>query len=132
MSASSGVKKQSKKNGKGKGKGKSHMTCDNCYQPYHSKDQCWAPGGDKEGQGPNQQKAKNENELANIIKNDDADELFAFSSTSDFNALATKLKINKSTHNTILDSGTSRHFCPDRSRFQRYQPIDRDIKTADR
>jgi hypothetical protein len=57
--------------------------------------------------------------------------LFAFSCTSDFNALATELKIDESTHDTILDSGASRHFCPDRSRFQSYQPIDRDIKTAD-
>jgi hypothetical protein len=61
MSASSGVKKQSKRNGKGKRKGKSHMTCDNFQKPNHSKDQCWVPGGDKEGQGPNQQKAKNKN-----------------------------------------------------------------------
>jgi hypothetical protein len=29
MSASSGLNKQSKRNGKGKGKGKSHMMCDN-------------------------------------------------------------------------------------------------------
>jgi hypothetical protein len=29
MSASSSLKKQSKRNGKGKGKGKSHMMCDN-------------------------------------------------------------------------------------------------------
>jgi hypothetical protein len=74
---------------------------------------------------------KNKNKSANIVKNDDADELFAFSCTSDFNALATELKINKSTHDTILDSGASRHFCPDRSRFQSYQTIDCDIKTAD-
>jgi hypothetical protein len=131
MSASSGVKKQSKRNGKGKGKGKSHITCDNCQKPTHLKDQCWAPGGDKEGQGPNQQKAKKKNESANIVKNNDADELFAFSCTSDLNALVTKLKINKCTHNTILDSRASRHFCHDRSRFQSYQPIDRDIKTVD-
>jgi hypothetical protein len=90
------------------------------------------PGGDKEGQGPNQQKAKNKNKSANIVKNDDADELFTFSCTSNFNALATKLKIYKSIHDVILDSRASLHFCPDRSGFQSYQPIDCDIKTADR
>jgi hypothetical protein len=68
MSTSSGVKKQLKKNGKGKGNRKSHITCDNCQKPYHSKAQCWTPGGDREGQGPNQQKAKKKNELANIVK----------------------------------------------------------------
>jgi hypothetical protein len=52
MSTSSGVKKQLKINGKGKGKGKSHMTYDNCQKSNHLKDQCWALGGDKEGQGP--------------------------------------------------------------------------------
>jgi hypothetical protein len=46
-------------------------------KPGHLKDQCWV-GGDKEGQGMNQQKAKNKNESANIIKNNDADELLHF------------------------------------------------------
>jgi hypothetical protein len=67
MSASSGVKEQSKKNGKGKGKGKSHTMCDHCHQSNHSKHQFCAPGGDKEGQGLNQQKAKNKmNQLISL------------------------------------------------------------------
>jgi len=51
MAAASGGKKQSKK--KGKGKGKTNLICDNCHKPGHSKEDCWGPGGDKEGQGPN-------------------------------------------------------------------------------
>ncbi|CCO34576.1 Retrovirus-related Pol polyprotein from transposon TNT 1-94 Includes: RecName: Full=Protease [Rhizoctonia solani AG-1 IB] len=40
--------------GKGKnGKGKSNRpTCKNCAKPGHTKEQCWAKGGDKEGQNP--------------------------------------------------------------------------------
>jgi hypothetical protein len=60
-----------------------------------------------QGISPNQQKAKNENESANIIKNDGVDELFAFSCTSDLNALVTKLKIDKSTHDTAEQANTS-------------------------
>jgi hypothetical protein len=62
---------------------------------------------------------------------EDNEELFAFTCSSDFQALATDLKIDKSKTDSIIDSRASRHFCPDQSKFQNYKPINRPIKTAD-
>lgn len=37
---------------------KSSLVCENCKKRYHTKENCWAKGGGKEGQGPNQNKDK--------------------------------------------------------------------------
>ena len=35
---------------------KKKLVCTNCNKPRHSKENCWAKGGGKEGQGPKQKK----------------------------------------------------------------------------
>ena len=37
---------------------KKKLVCTNCNKPGHSKENCWAKGGGKEGQGSKQQKQK--------------------------------------------------------------------------
>src|SRR6267154_1653534 len=44
--------KRGKGKGKGKGKTKAEGDCHNCSKPGHWKEDCWADGGGKEGQGP--------------------------------------------------------------------------------
>jgi hypothetical protein len=45
--------------------------------------------------------------------------------------LATTLKASKTRNDIIIDSGATCHFCPYKSKFLDYNPIDRPIKTAD-
>ena len=60
------------------------------------------------------------------------EELFAFTCTSDYVAVAEALKVPKSRLGACIDSGASRHYCLDRSKFENYRPIEgRDITTAD-
>jgi len=113
MVASQATMRTGKKNGKGKNKGKSSVICNNCQKPGHKKDDCFHPGGGKEGQAPSHWNlGKKKKESANIAKAEDEDEIFAFVCTSDFKALATNLKVDTSKTDTIIDSGASRHFCP--------------------
>lgn len=78
-------KAKSRKKGK-----KPDTKCENCKKPGHSKKDCWLPGGDKEGQGPKQEKKKAKgkdkektNESAAIANDNDT---FAFTCTSTFSA----------------------------------------------
>jgi hypothetical protein len=120
------------KGGEGKQKGKMDVVCENCHKPRHTKENCYHPGGGKEGQAPSHWKlGKKKDESANVAKTDDDKEIFAFTCSSDFQALATTLKASKTRNEAIIDSGTSYHFCPDKSKFLDYKPIDRPIKTAD-
>ena len=76
--------------------------------------------------------AKKKNDSVNAVKTSESDDLFAFVCTSTFEALATDLKIDKSEHDTIIDSGTSRHFSPNKEKFMNYRPLtDCKIKMAD-
>ena len=61
----------------------------------------------------------------------DEEELFAFTCTSDHATVAEKLQVPKSKLGTCIDSGASRDYCPDRSKFSNYRPIDQSITTAD-
>src|SRR5882762_5590155 len=64
-SAESALAAHGKRDKRGRGdKGKkadksgSGRNCENCHKPYHTKENCWAKGGGKEGQGPKQNKSK--------------------------------------------------------------------------
>jgi hypothetical protein len=102
--------------------------CFNCERPGHLKATCFSPGGGMEGQGPNQLKAKKKAETANLAKTSEPEELFAFECTSDFKEFTSD---NQPSSDVILDSGASRHFCPDKTKFENYRSITNDIRTAD-
>jgi Reverse transcriptase (RNA-dependent DNA polymerase)/gag-polypeptide of LTR copia-type len=131
-----------KKKGKGKpNKGKtddkalnadSEIVCHNCGKKGHKKADCWAKGGGKEGQGPRQKKKGKKAETATVAAADEDDkEFFAFTCTSDFANVAEALQVPKSRLGTCIDSGASRVYSPDRSKFTDYKTIDRSITTAD-
>ena len=90
--------------------------------PGHTKPNCWLKGGGKEGQGPRQKKSKKgekKDESAAVAETKD-EELFAFTCTLDYVAIAEALKVPKSRLGACIDSGASRHYCPDRSKFENY------------
>ena len=136
--AESALAAQGKKPRKGKGKGeksKSSVTCENCGRAGHTIPDCWSKGGGKEGQGPRQKKSKKgekkSQDLAAVASGEN-EELFAFTCTSDYAAVANTLQIPKERLGACIDSGASSHYCPDRTKFHNYKPIDnRDITTAD-
>ena len=133
------------KDDKGKGKSnksnkssKDDILCSNtnCGRRGHTGDQCWAEGGGKAGQAPEwwkkitkskkasanvaENKSANKDEpdnfamLASIFPNDET----ALTCTSDFQSEA---HAASSHSGIIIDSGASRHFSPDRSKFLNYQ-----------
>ena len=57
--------------------------------------------------------------------------MFAFSGTSSFHCIATKLGIPPERRSAILDSGASRHYCPDKLKFINFAPISDVIKLTD-
>jgi hypothetical protein len=106
--------------------------CKNCHKPRHTKGNCYHLGGSKEGQAPSHWKlGRKKDESANRAKTNDNEEIFAFTCSSNFQALASTLKATKTRNEVIIDSGASHHFCPDKSKFLDYKPIDCPIKTAD-
>ena len=56
---------------------------------------------------------------------------FAFTATSDFANVAEAIQVPRSRLGTCIDSGASRVYSPDKSKFSNYKPIDRSITTAD-
>ena len=129
-----GKGKAGKKKHEKKGKADSDENCGNCGKPGHSKEECWAKGGGKEGQGPRQKKKASKGqkpETAVVAVGEEKDELFAFVCTSSYANVAESLQVPKSKLGTCVDSGASRDYCPDRSKFSNYKSIDRDITTAD-
>jgi len=70
-------------------------------------------------------------ESAAVAVDDDADELFAFTCTSDYAAATNDPVVVNSKLVACVDSGASHDYCPDRSKFMNYRSIDRDITTAD-
>ena len=56
--------------------------------------------------------------------------MFAFSATSSFHCIAAKLRIPTERCSTILNSGASPHYCPNKSKFKNLEPISDSIKLA--
>jgi gag-polypeptide of LTR copia-type/GAG-pre-integrase domain len=107
----------------------------NCGRRGHTKDQCWSKGGGKEGQGPDWWKTAGKQASANIVESTPTsdepenyamltynvpDDPTALVCTSDFHSEAHAISNHAG---TILDSGASRHFSPDRSKFLNYQEL---------
>src|SRR5271168_785894 len=93
------------------------VTCDNCKKPGHTKEQCYSKGGGSEGQGPRQKRKAKKSEMATVATNDDEGDLFAFTCSSDYAAVAERLEMPKSRLGTCINSGASMDYCPDRARF---------------
>jgi hypothetical protein len=107
------------------------VTCKNCDRPGHSKPDCWSKDGGKEGQGPRQKKKGQKNEIVVVVTDDYKDELFAFTCMSDYVAVVDTLDVLKLRLETCLDSGASRHYCPDQTKFMNYKPTECKITMAD-
>ena len=134
---------QAKRKGKGKPKGRakgddkalsvdSDVTCYNCNGKGHKQADCWSKGSGKEGQGPRQKKKGKKSEMATVAAtNDEENELFTFTCTSDFANVAEALQVPKSRLGTCIDNGASRVYSLDRTRFTNYKTIDRRITAAD-
>jgi hypothetical protein len=148
MYASSGTSQKNLKSrgggrsSKGRGaKPKSDLICYNCGKVGHVKADCWAEDGDKAGQGPHQKSVKKggsakdasgkKDELANMASAEKP-EAFAFTCTSDFAEIASRLSsVPRGRLGAIVDSGATRHFCPDRSKFTNFREGAEPITTAD-
>ena len=100
--AALGKKQRTGKHHSNKGKEKStpSTTCENCKNAGHTKADCWAKGGGKEGQGPrgqNSKKGEKKAETAAAVEaTGNADEIFAFTCMSDYVEVANALNIPKS------------------------------------
>ena len=92
------------------------ITCENCNQDGHSKEDCWLKGGGKEGKGPRNQRLKREKKPESTAVSESLDDaLFAFTCTSDYADLPKALQILKSHLGACIDSGASCHYCPDQN-----------------
>lgn len=114
---------------KGKGKQKSDKQCENCKKSGHTKETCWAPGSDKEGQWLNLNQKKKSEEKGKEKKNEsaaaaEAKEIFAFTCTSTFSSIAESLQIPISKCGSVINSDASSHFCPDCLKFVNYRPLE--------
>jgi len=113
----------------------SDLLCLNCNKAGHIKANCWATGGGKEGQGPKQKPKKAEKPCdAATVAQDKAEdeELFAFTCASVKVHLVNTTGNPRSWLGMCIDSGASRHYCPDRSMFVTYKTSSgHDILAAD-
>jgi hypothetical protein len=97
----------------------------NCNKKGHFKTDCWAKGGRKEGQRPAGQGRRNGGKTA-------ANTATAAPTPSPNNyTFATSIQVEQG--GTIIDSGATSHFCPDRAKFVTFEAIKaQDVRMADR
>ena len=112
------------------------VKCENCKGSGHDKANCRAKGGGQEGQGPRSWRGKREEkrpEMAAIADTrHDADNLFAFTCTSDYADVTNALNVPKSRLGACINSGASRHYSPHRNASTDYRPIhNQSIMTVD-
>jgi hypothetical protein len=112
-------------NGTRQGRGATKDTvCYNCNKTGHFKTDCWAKGGGKEGQRLTGQGRRNGGKTAANTA------AAAAAPSSDNYAFATSVQVGQG--GTIIDSGATSHFCPDRAKFITFEAIKvQDIHTAD-
>jgi hypothetical protein len=130
-----------------KSKSKSNVKCGNCGREGHTDKECWREGGGAEGQGPNQKKKTSKDSSKDSLKDSlkeleskptanavmvPTDDLYTFFCTSTFDDLAASLPlVPTNRRGAIIDSGASRHFCSDRSKFDDFEPLNRAVTAAD-
>ena len=136
--AALGKKQRTRKHHSNKGKEKSTpgMIYENCKNAGHAKADCWAKGGGKEGQGTkgqNSKKGERKVETAAAVEaTSNANEIFAFTCTSDYIEVTNALNVPKSQLGACIDSGANQHYSPDHNAFINYSPINNTtITTAD-
>src|ERR1700731_3754385 len=124
--------------GKGKkGKGNSNSQnkpCATCKRTNHKTEDCFSKGGAKEGQAPWQKKSDKAIMAAmSTPKKDETEDYLAFTCLGDTPDPAAALAHAKRSHDVILDSGATAHFCPDRSMFSTYlQTAHKAVMATDR
>jgi hypothetical protein len=100
--------------------------CYNCKKTDHFKMDCWAKGGGKEGQRLTGQGQRNGGKTAANTA------ATAPAPPPDNYTFATAASIQVGRGITIIDSGATSHFCPDRTKFITFEAIKaQDIHMAD-
>jgi hypothetical protein len=134
--------RNSKPNNPRSNRNKSNDVCSNCNKKGHWRQDCWSKGGGKAGQRPSNWKdivgssrnnsANQTKEAATVASTADATTTeFAYLVQTDF-AKVEAAKLARESHRRILDSGASRHFEPDRTKFATYHSISpRPMTSAD-
>ena len=87
------------------------VICENCKNAGHTKADCWSKRGGKEGQVPRGQNSKKGEKKAEIAAaaeaTGNADEIFAFTCTSEYVEVTNALNVPKSQLGACIDSGAS-------------------------
>src|SRR6266850_5187943 len=113
---------------------KRRKKCANCKRTGHTKEECYRPGGGKEGQGPRDKKkqATSANVASSEIgDNNEDDEDLSLAVTCIPDETLEAMAALPRTHTAIIDCGATRHFTPDRSALLNFTQITpRPIKAA--
>ncbi len=101
---------------------KKDIICHHCNKKGHMKQDCYAPGGPKEGQGPKQQQRRQGNtpNHANQVTESLGDMSF-MSTTQSYPSSAPNGPFSK--FDWIFDSGTTSHIATKREMFKEYSPL---------